>query len=90
MRRNNDGILTPRDTWASFRDLGYGLVLSTLGTIVIHLFFSYPTLDTWVPDPLFSVHLDRIHRCIHGSHTGTYNSFGTPCAVRAASRRLPR
>ena len=65
-------------------------MLSTFGTCLIHLFFSYPTLDTWVPDPFFSVYLDKIHRCIHGSDTGTYNNFGTPCAVPVASCRLLR
>ncbi len=69
-------MLTPWDTYASFRDLGYGLFLSLLGTALVHFFFSYPTLDTWIPDPFFSVHLKNIHRCIHGSDSGSYNNVG--------------
>lgn len=75
--RNNDGILTPWDTYASFRELGYGLLLSFFGTALVHFFFSYPTLDSWMPDPFFSIHLKNIHRCIHGSDSGSYNNFGT-------------
>lgn len=74
--RNGDNILTPWDTWVAFRELGYGLLLSTLGTFLVHVFFSYPTLDTWVPDPFFSIHLKNIHRCIHGSDSGSYNNLG--------------
>lgn len=79
--RNNDGILTPWDTFASFRDLGYGLLLSFLGTALVHFFFSYPTLDSWIPDPFFSIHLKNIHRCIHGSDSGSYNNFGTAIMI---------
>lgn len=75
--RNGDGVLTPWDTWIAFRELGYGLVLSAVGTVLVHFFFSYPTLDTWVPDPFFSIHLKNIHRCIHGSDSGSYNNLGT-------------
>jgi len=74
--RNGDGILTPWDTFASFRDLGYNLLMSIWGTAIVHLFLSYPTLDTWIPDPFFSIHLNNIHRCIHGSDSGAYNNFG--------------
>lgn len=73
---DNDGILVPWHTFAAFRELGYGLFFSLLGTALVHLFFSYPTSESWMPDPFFSIHLKNIHRCIHGSDSGAYNNFG--------------
>lgn len=75
--RNKDGLLTPWETWEGFRSLGYGIVLTFIGTVAIHLFLSYSTLDTWIPDPFFTVHLRNIHRCKHGSDTSVYERDGS-------------
>lgn len=45
--------------------------------MLVHLAMSYPTQPSWIPDPFFSIHLNAIHRCIHGSDTGTYLPDGT-------------
>jgi peroxygenase len=74
--RNKDGVLTPLETFEGFRVLGYGYFLSLLGTFVIHLVFSYMTLDTWIPDPFFTIYIKNIHRAIHGSDTGIYDHDG--------------
>jgi peroxygenase len=74
--RNKDGIVTPWETWEGMRALGYGLGMALLGTVVVHLALSYPTLDTWIPDPFFTIHLRNIHRCRHGTDTGVYDDKG--------------
>lgn len=74
---DGDGVLVPWDTFFAFRQLGYGLLMSLMGTILTHLAMSYPTQPSWIPDPFFSIHLNAIHRCIHGSDTGTYLPDGT-------------
>lgn len=73
---DRDGQLTPWDTFSAFKLLGYSVLLSLVGTVVVHLFLSYPTLDTWIPDPFFTVHLKNIHRCRHGSDTAIYSEGG--------------
>lgn len=75
--RNKDGILTPFETFEGFRILGYGYFLSIFGTIAIHLAFSYITLDSWIPDPFFTIYIKNIHRTIHGSDTGIYDNDGS-------------
>lgn len=51
-------------------------MLSLLAVFIIHANFSYPTLNTWVPDPFFRVHIANIHKDKHGSDTGTYDTEG--------------
>lgn len=74
--RNKDGLLTPSESWEGFRSLGYGLFMSLLGTFLVHFFLSYPTLDSWWPDPFFTIHLKNIHRCKHGSDSAVYDEKG--------------
>lgn len=74
--RNKDGILTPAESWEGFRAVGYGWFMSALGTFLVHFFLSYPTSDSWWPDPFFTIHLKNIHRCKHGSDTAVYDERG--------------
>ena len=37
---------------------------------------SYRTQHGWVPDPLFSIRLDRVHLLRHGSDSGVYDADG--------------
>lgn len=80
---DGDGVVHPWETWRGFRLLGFNWLTSLFGVIVIHLSFSYLTQDSWTPDPLFSIHLRNIHRCVHGSDTGTYSNDGTLRMERA-------
>jgi hypothetical protein len=75
--RNKDGELTPTETFTGFRALGYNLFMSFVGTFLVHFFFSWWTLDTWIPDPFFTIHIKNIHRCTHGSDSHVYDQFGT-------------
>lgn len=56
--------------------MGFNLFLSILAVFVIHANFSYPTVHGILPDPLFRVYLDNIHKDKHGSDTGAYDNEG--------------
>ncbi|KAL9629092.1 MAG: hypothetical protein Q9204_005475 [Flavoplaca sp. TL-2023a] len=74
---NNDSIITPTEIYSGFRDLGFCIPFS-LGGLLINIFFSYPTTlgHSWLPDPLFRIYTDSIHKAKHGSDTGVYSSDG--------------
>tara|TARA_R110002060_G_scaffold37691_4_gene48847 strand:+ start:990 stop:1559 length:570 start_codon:yes stop_codon:yes gene_type:complete len=75
---DSDGIIWPLDTFTGFHALGYGILLSLLSVLVIHLNFSYPTLPPghYLPDPFFRIYIARIHKDKHGSDSGTYDTEG--------------
>lgn len=75
--RDNDSIINPRDVYTGFRELGFGYFFS-LGSLLINLFFSYPTrlAHSYIPDPFFRIYVDSIHKAKHGSDTGVYDSNG--------------
>ena len=50
---------------AGFRRIGFGRLISFLAVPVIHGTFSYPSQNTWLPDPLFSINTDNMHRSVH-------------------------
>ncbi|KAJ4395083.1 hypothetical protein N0V91_011082 [Didymella pomorum] len=74
--RDRDGILWPSDTFVGFYNLGFGVVLSAFALFIIHINFSYPTSNSWLPDPLFRINLVNIDRTKHGSDSDTYDSQG--------------
>lgn len=74
--RNGDGLIMPWETYNSMRVLGFGIFLSGLATLLIHLSFSWWTLDTWIPDPFFAIVIRNVHRLKHGSDSGVYNFSG--------------
>lgn len=74
--RDRDGAIWPQDTFRSFRDLGFGIFLSLLSVFIIHVNFSYPTQPSILPDPMFRIYVDNIHKDKHGSDSGTYDTEG--------------
>lgn len=74
--RNCDGIISLTDTFRSLRALGFNLVLSLVGTLLIHFTMSYQTSPTWIPSIWMPIYLDRINRCQHGSTTKAYDFIG--------------
>ena len=74
---NNDGLITTFEVYTGFRELGF-CVLFSLGGLLINFFFSYPTRlgHSYLPDPLFRIYVDSIHKAKHGSDTGIYDSDG--------------
>ncbi len=53
---------------AGFRRIGFGRFISFLAVLFIHGSFSYPSQNSWLPDPLFSINTENIHR--HGTCPG--------------------
>jgi peroxygenase len=76
LTKDRDGVIYPNDTFRGFRSLGFGIFLSILSVFIIHANFSYPTLSSYIPDPLFRIYVDNIHQDKHGSDTGTYDTEG--------------
>ncbi|EXJ78565.1 hypothetical protein A1O1_08966 [Capronia coronata CBS 617.96] len=75
--RDNDGIIYPWDVYNGFRDLGFNVVFS-LGSLLIPLFFSYPTTlgHSWLPDPWFRIFLGSLQKAKHGSDTSVFDVDG--------------
>lgn len=73
---NNDGIVSPYDTFLGVRAWGWSIFLSLVVVLIIHPTLSYPTVPGLLPDPLFRVYLRNIHKDKHGSSTMTYDTEG--------------
>ncbi|OAA40413.1 caleosin domain containing protein [Beauveria brongniartii RCEF 3172] len=74
--RDKDGIIWPFDTYIGFRRLGFSIWFSLLSVFIIHVNMSYATLKSYIPDPLFRINLDNIHKAKHGSDSSTYDTEG--------------
>ncbi|KAE8449786.1 hypothetical protein EG329_007561 [Mollisiaceae sp. DMI_Dod_QoI] len=75
--RDCDNIIYPQDVYNGFREIGFCIPFS-ITALLIPVFFSYPTRlgHSYVPDPLFRIYLDSIHKAKHGSDTGAYDLKG--------------
>ncbi|TPX64149.1 plant seed peroxygenase [Spizellomyces sp. 'palustris'] len=74
--RVKDGIIWPWETYVGFRAIGFNIAFSIMAIFVIHGGFSYFSIDSWIPHPGFPIYIKNIHRCKHGSDTGTYDTEG--------------
>jgi peroxygenase len=75
--RDNDGIIYPQDVYTGFREIGFSLPFA-LTALLVPIFFSYPIRlgHSYLPDPLFRIYVDSIHKAKHGSDTGAYDLKG--------------
>ncbi|KAF9560272.1 Caleosin-domain-containing protein [Agrocybe pediades] len=60
--RDEDGIIWPMDTYVGFREIKFGVFLSIVSVLVIHLGFSYFTWGSWLPDPFFRLRVNLMHK----------------------------
>lgn len=74
--RDNDGIVTPWDTFVGFRSVGFNLLLSLLAAIFINGTMAYPTQKGYIPDPRFYIHVENINRAKHGSDSEVFDADG--------------
>jgi peroxygenase len=70
---DGDGLIFPWDIYTGFHKLGFSIALCIWAAVSMPLCCSYSTQTTWLPDPLFTIRLDNIHRSRHGSTTATYD-----------------
>lgn len=92
--RNNDGRITPWETWQGLRELGLNVLVSAASVAVIHSLPPYLTQDSWLPDPSLSIWLKNIHKIKHGSDSGASMekncmSVCPAAAVSSCSRLQP-
>ncbi|KAK4985812.1 hypothetical protein LTR50_005719 [Elasticomyces elasticus] len=74
--RDHDGIIWPQDTYIGIRAWGWSIALAAFATLVINVNLSYPTGTSWLPDPLFRIHLAGLHKDKHGSDSMTFDNEG--------------
>ncbi|KAI9092842.1 Caleosin related protein-domain-containing protein [Phlyctochytrium arcticum] len=73
---NKDGIIYPYETLMGFWKIGFNILFCFLAMLIIHGGFAYMSQDSWIPNPLFPIYIKNIHRCMHGSDSGTYDNEG--------------
>jgi hypothetical protein len=78
---DGDGLIFASDTFSGFRAIGFNWLLSLVAVWVIHgtfAFWTAPSLLAFSRD-LFRgapLHVSRMDRGLHGSHTGVYDTEG--------------
>ena len=73
---DNDGVIWPQDTYRGFRQWGWMIPLALLGTFIINLNLSYPTVSGLLPDPFFRIYIKNLHKDKHGSDSMSYDNEG--------------
>ncbi|CDZ97068.1 EF-hand domain pair [Phaffia rhodozyma] len=74
--RDGDGVIWMTDTFRGFRQLGYNLIMSFLGMMIINPGFSFFSGNSIFPDPFCRITLANIHRAKHGSDSGAFDTEG--------------
>ncbi|KAG8997416.1 hypothetical protein FRB90_012511 [Tulasnella sp. 427] len=74
--RDGDGLITVADTCWALQKIGVSWIGAVIGCIVVHLFSSYVTQESWLPDPWFRIRIAGVHRIMHASSAGTFRQRG--------------
>uniref|UniRef100_A0A0D9VKP5 EF-hand domain-containing protein n=1 Tax=Leersia perrieri TaxID=77586 RepID=A0A0D9VKP5_9ORYZ len=73
---DHNGIISFSETYEGFRALGFGIISSTLSATFINGDLGLKTRPETATESLFSIYIENIHKGIHGSATGVYDSEG--------------
>ncbi|XP_066371236.1 probable peroxygenase 5 isoform X1 [Miscanthus floridulus] len=74
--RNKDGILIPLETFQGFVAIGCEIAFSTAAASTIHTALAPLTNPPGALPPYVNIYVEYIHKAIHGSDTGAYDSKG--------------
>lgn len=73
---NHDGIISFSETYEGFRALGFGVVTSRFSATVINGALGTKTRPENATASRFSIYIENIHKGVHGSDTGAFDSEG--------------
>ncbi|KAK1390100.1 Peroxygenase [Heracleum sosnowskyi] len=74
--QNNDGVIYPWETFQGFRQIGCGLLLSSVAAVFINMGLSAKTRPGKWPSLLFPIEIKNINKAKHGSDSGVYDTEG--------------
>ncbi|PUZ61609.1 hypothetical protein GQ55_4G290000 [Panicum hallii var. hallii] len=74
--RNKDGIITPLETFQGFVAVGCEIAFSSAAASTVHGALAPFTNPPGALPPYVNIYVKYIHRAIHGSDTGAYDSKG--------------
>ncbi|CAN6198101.1 unnamed protein product [Urochloa humidicola] len=74
--RNKDGIITPLETFQGFVAIGCEIAFSSAAASTVHGALAPFTNPPGALPPYVNIYVKYIHKAIHGSDTGAYDSKG--------------
>ncbi|VAI84892.1 unnamed protein product [Triticum turgidum subsp. durum] len=74
---NKDGIITPTETFEGFVAIGCDAAYSRDSASSVHAALGPITSPVDAPLPHINIHIDLIHRAMHGSDTGALDAKGS-------------
>jgi len=74
--RNKDGWIYPWETFQGLRAIGFGIILSCIGVLLIHCAFFFFATRSWIPSLRLGLDLKMVHKLKHGSDAEVYDHDG--------------